>query len=186
MKSILKCSCWNVNGLCRRSDNYCKLDDDDFMKQIIDFDSIGLVETHLGPDDKICIPGYNVVTYTRPKCQNALKHSGGISVLISNTILRGVNTNIKMSDYGVWIKLQKEFLNADRDLYIGVIYLPPENSTFSRRQEIDVINSLEEDINLFSKTGEILLLGDFNGHTCTKADLIENDSGNSSLQICHM
>ena len=105
-----------------------------------------------------------------------MKHSGGISVLISNPVFKGIDATVKISDYSVWIKVCKDFLNTNQDLYVGVIYLPPENSSFSRRQDADVITSLEEDISLFSKAGEVLLLGDFNGRTHTEHDFIVNDS----------
>ena len=176
MNSVLKCTCWNVNGLFRRSDNYSKLDDTDFINQIKTFDIVGLVETHAGPDDVIQCQDFEVFSYCRSKYAQAVKHTGGISVLVKSNIVSGIDSDVQYSDHAIWLKLRKEFFNLNADLFIGVIYLPPENSTFSRRQDSDVITSLEDDISKFSKLGEILLLGDFNSHIASEMDYIENDS----------
>ena len=131
-RPVLNLSCWNVNGLFRRTENFCKLDDPTFVKAVSDFDVVGLVETHAGPDDSISLAGYKSLSISRPRCNKALKFSGGIAVLIKNRILDGVDTGVQMSDHAVWIKLKRDFFHFEQDIYLGIIYLPPENSLWGR------------------------------------------------------
>ena len=52
--NALRITCWNVNGLLRKN-LFNKLEDEEFFRSVNNYDIIGLVETHSGPDDNICV-----------------------------------------------------------------------------------------------------------------------------------
>jgi exonuclease III len=122
MEKVLKITCWNVNGLFNRTQDYSKLEDPLFVDTLRESSIVGLVETHAGPDDQISLPGYKTVSITRPKSKLARKHSGGIAVLINDRLSKGITLNIKKTDYSVWIKLNKNFFRMEKDVYLGVMF----------------------------------------------------------------
>ena len=102
--------------------------------------------------------------FKRLKHKNARKASGGISVFIKNTISKGVqflDTCNKNSEK-CWIKLQKDELGLTNDIYICFVYISPNNSSFSKRQDTDAFQNIITDINKYVNKGKIMLLGDFN------------------------
>ena len=78
----LKISYWNINGLYRRDEDYCKLEDPLFVNEISNIDIIGLSETHCSNDDVLHVDGYQIEKSVRPKPLRARKNSGGIAILI--------------------------------------------------------------------------------------------------------
>ena len=58
-----------------------------------------------------------------------------------------------------------------------MVYISPENSTYSRRSKEDILSLVKQDICKFQKDGDIMLLGDMNARTGTLGDFISDDSG---------
>jgi hypothetical protein len=79
-------------------------------------------------------------------------------------------------EYSIWLELNKTFFSLDQKLFVCVAYLPPENTTYSKRSNIDCLSILEEQIQHFSALGNIILLGDLNARTAKGADFVQNDS----------
>ena len=75
-KGNLKFSYWNINGWKSRTIGN-KLIDNDFLREMQHSDIISLGETHIhdGTLEKLCIPGFTLVTYTNkpinPKSKTA-------------------------------------------------------------------------------------------------------------------
>ena len=122
MRTLLL-TCWNVNGLYRRAQNYCKLKDREFLDSVSNFDIIGLVETHAGSEDNISLPNYDTYQYNRPKIAKAYKHTGGIAALVRDDISRGVNL-VSSGEFSIWLKLDKTFFNLEKDIFLCIAYLP--------------------------------------------------------------
>ena len=139
------------------------------------YDIFGLVETHAGPDDIISVNNYHSYQINRPKSEKAMKYSGGMAALVKNNIKDGVR--LYHSDtYAIWLELNSNFFGVNNNIYVCITYLPPENSTYSRRSNIECINVLEEQVQRFSVLGNIVILGDLNGRTADKDDYVINDS----------
>ena len=172
----LKFTCWNVNGLHRRGENYCKLDDKDLIVELTKYDIVGLVETHSMPDETPSLPDFKCFTASRAPNSNARKPSGGISVYIKKDLAKGITYNERSGDHAIWLRLKKEAFNTHKDIYVGIAYLPPENSPYSKVNGVDVLDILEEDILLLSAKGNIVLMGDVNGRTGKDLDFIAHDS----------
>ena len=125
MSPILKVTCWNVNGIFKRSQDYSKLDDTEFLKCISEYDIIGILETHSSHDDIMNLQGFRAISFCRPKASLARKPSGGITVFYKSHI-SGIKV-VKIAEHAIWIKLQKQNFHLTNDVYLAFSYLPPEN-----------------------------------------------------------
>ena len=76
-------------------------------------------------------------------------------------------------DYGIWLKLDKNFFGTEFDLYLAVIYIKPKTLTFDPE---DTFLKLKLDVAKFSASGKVILTGDFNGRTGNLPDFIINDN----------
>ena len=127
--SGLKICHWNVGGL--KGSDGLKINDGEFKKEIVDYDFIAFTETHLSNDTKIGLEGYYTFQVDRPRNAKASKDSGGIAVLIRNNLKNGVAFYRSDIPDIVWVKLRSEFFNLQCDIFIGVVYMAPRNSTYS-------------------------------------------------------
>ena len=70
---------------------------------------------------------------TRKKHRRARRGSGGIAGYVKNCMSKGLsNLSSRHSDI-VWIKLDSKFFSLNRDVFIAVVYFPPENSEAVQR-----------------------------------------------------
>ena len=110
----LSISHWNIEGF--KQGSHSKFNDQDFRTELSRHDIIGLTETHAGPDDNLALTGYTSFSYNRKKHKKARKHSGGITVLIKNELVDGVEI-ISTSPDLIWVRLKETFFNFAHDLY---------------------------------------------------------------------
>ena len=94
----LKMSCWNVNGLSKRSIFGNKLQNNEFLNQLNDSDITILSE--IWGYDVEDIPGFDIVALSHPKKNNIKRSgrfSGGVLVAVKNfltpyiSLISGVN-----------------------------------------------------------------------------------------------
>ena len=55
--------------------------------------------------------------------------------------------------------------------YIACVYNSPKNSTYTKENECNVLQLIEEQLAKFSKSDQTIIGGDFNTRIGTKADL---------------
>ena len=70
-------------------------------------------------------------------------------------------------------KLERKYFNFSDDVYIGVIYFPPENSSREKKIKIDHFSNLQEKMSEI-QSNNIILIGDFNARTRDLSDIIED------------
>jgi exonuclease III len=169
---------WNINGVYKKVKNrrYCKLNDSNLASKLCKYDIIGLVETHCNVEDKLYLEGYASYQVFRAKDKvNEHRNFGGLAIFIRQNIKDGIryleNTR---SDYQ-WIMLKKEFFNINRNLFMCIMHVPPQNSTYTLRTDDNVLLNIEEDIKSFGENCDILLTGDINARTGVTLDYIECD-----------
>ncbi len=75
-----------------------------------------------------------------------------------------------MGKYYIWLKLKKELLLTDRELFVCTIYIPPSESPYSSE---DTFLTLETEISYFQAQGNVLICGDTNARTGTLTDLTD-------------
>ena len=75
-----------------------------------------------------------------------------------------------MGKYYVWLKLKKELLLTDRELFVCAIYIPPSESPYFSE---DTFHILETEISHFQAQGNVLICGDTDACTGTLTDLTD-------------
>lgn len=175
-KNCVKIGCWNIQGM--RSKHEDKATNELFLDTVKDFDIVGLLESHTveGQDDDINIENFESHCFHRPKHIKATHGSGGIILLIKTGLRKGIQilpTNNK--DY-IWLILDKAYFGLNQTLHICIAYIPPADSTYSKRTDENILDHIESDIHKYKNKGEIILMGDLNARTGDNLDYIENDS----------
>ena len=166
----LKIGFWNINGLRH------KIDDIDFIDVVQNYDILALGETWLTPEDNPQVEGYYCYSSCRNKQSVSKFYSGGIAFLIKEEIRHAVKVIDYSSDFMVWVKLDKKVLNLKNDVFLSALYIPPSNSSFYNKRELDPFDELENAIQKYSTMGEVILAGDINARTGCLPDYIENDN----------
>ena len=161
---MLKFLCWNITGF-----NINKITD--FVDS---YDIVGLVETWTNDESLINLPGYKSfhLCATKKKGIKKGRRSGGIIIYYKTNLQNGIKLVIKRN-YGLWIRLDKQFFNLDFDLYLAVVYIKPY---YPNSNNEELFENLKHDIAKYSEKGKIFLSGDFNSRTSDSPDYIENDS----------
>ena len=150
---------WNIHGLGE------KLTLPHIQNLLSKYDIIILSEIWKNAGFKPDFAGFKYVQITRShKHPNARRQSGGIGILISKAIQKGVNIK-RVMDFFVWIHLDAKFFGMARDISLGAVYIPPEGSSYSPVNNnyfeiiCDEIGARE------LKNHEVVLCGDFNART---------------------
>ena len=166
-KSYLSVASWNVRGI--QSQNFSKLDDETFLKEISKHDIIALQETHMKLDMHFHIPGYIVYQANRPQAH------GGVAFVIKEEFKNCVESiKAKCNDL-LWLRLKKEYFKLQEDIYLCSVYISPSNSTYSKKCNASPYEFLESEVCNYSSKGKVVLLGDFNSRTNNYPDYIVND-----------
>ena len=131
---------------------------------------MSISELHTEVKD-VFIPGYKLLkNKIRTKTNKGPKIGGGIAVFIKDDLFDLAHVVPNNNDNSIWIKLQKKN-SKSKDLYIGSYYVSPEN----KKNKLHLFEMLSNEIDIFSKKGDIILQGDFNARTGQKKDFIESD-----------
>ena len=75
-----------------------------------------------------------------------------------------------------WIVLDKNYFGFTEDLYICLVYFPPNCSTYTHGLDYDIFECIQKDLIRFQNRGKILLCGDFNARVSNEPDYISNES----------
>ena len=106
------------------------------------------------------------------KHKKAWRAAGGQGIFIRNDILQGVKIVKNYDDVLVWIKLFKQFFQLDRDIYLGSVYVYPENSLCTEEDQFQIIQQavceLPLDIDPY-------LCGDFNSRMKQMLDYVTDE-----------
>ena len=132
-----------------------------------------LSETWTERDDTFEMENFSYFNFSRPhRHANARKTSGGLGVFIRNVFKNAVEIYHCYRDVLVWVRFKKDMFNTTHDLYIGSVYIPPEDST---RLEEDPFIILQSEISSLPNNCHFLICGDFNSRTGTVPDLELNN-----------
>ena len=128
---------------------------------------------------------FRPVTQDATESRKGGRDSGGIVLLYKNTIHDWIPI-VKNTCNFLWFKINKDYAKTVKDIYTCGLYIPPRNSPHFN---IELFEGLENDIEIFSSQGSILLMGDLNARTRKYSDsvckegnnLITNDQSEFSL-----
>ena len=139
------------------------------------FDILALQEIQCGPTDtqKLVVPGYRILPFYRKKSSNN-RYFGGTLLFIKNHIRDGITIIDNFEGDKIWVKLKMNFFNLEKDVYLCFLYAAPSTSPYTRGLSYDIFQKIEEDISLYSASGNIMLAGDLNAKTNTGNDFVSD------------
>lgn len=180
----LSIAVWNINGITHKPDQsnvMFKTDDPSFLNYVKKHDILGILETKVGPNEKIHINGYKTVQINRKKSK-INRYFGGLCIAIKENIAKGVSVlNTKNESEFVWIKLDKGFFKICQDYYVCFVYVSPDKT--GREFGIDVFDRVTNELALYSTKGHCIIMGDMNAHTQVEHDFIINDQNTQELNL---
>jgi len=116
--------------------------------------------------------------YRKIQHRNARRCSGGVILYYREHLKHGIEVVKNNCDTVIWIKLKHDFFNLETDIYIWGVDPPAYNTV-----DVDLFETLENDISFFQEIGDVFLAGDFNSRVGYKSDFILCDTLNSSTNI---
>ena len=82
-----------------------------------------------------------------------------------------------------WLKLSKLYFGFTDDVYLCYAYIAPVNSSYTLRNNLDILQMLETNIVKYSKLGKIIIMGDTNARTGIGLGQIDNDDKNIPVPL---
>ena len=120
-----------------------KLDETSFLELIQKYDIIILTETWKADTLKINIEGFCDYSQVLPKHKNAIRHSGGITVLAKNHIRFGLKL-VEDTEGFLWFRLETSLFQFENDMFLCGVYIPPNNTTPTITIKTDYFGKLNE------------------------------------------
>lgn len=139
--------CLNCCGLNLRL-NY-----PEFGELICQHDFICLQETKTDDTDQINFPGYIFKTKNRQKFSH--RKSGGIAFGYKEKLDKFITIIKNDNKFVFWVKVSSTLFKLDEDVLIGVVYIPPEFTSYSSQE---AFNNIYFDIRYFSRLHEYISL----------------------------
>ena len=102
-----------------------------------------------------------------------VRKSGGIDLFVKDFISTHISSVESDSDYIMWFRLSKTFLQTDEDLVFGIVYLPPNESKFNNSDELDLFEVEITNISVLHKF--IFLMDKLKKNTLTPMILQNNN-----------
>ena len=175
----MKFCSWNIEGVTKN------VTDDNFIRDIKNYDFVSLVETWLPHDLNLEIDVFYSFTKSRIKHAKAKRYSGGISLLVKFDLRKGIKILDSSQEEFLWWKLEKNFFKLD-DIYVCSMYLPPQSSSYQKQITSDYFLRLEDEILKYNSLGKVILCGDINARTRTEPDYINNRKNPLDLTSAHL
>ena len=177
----LRLGFFNINGFVGQ-----KTHDPGFSALFTFFDILALTETWHSDGNcikkvKNNIPSDYLYIHNprKNKDRKSKRNSGGIIIFYRKHLHKAINIHDKETENMLWIKIKNNYLNLDKDLYIGTIYNSPINSTYTKKLDLDFYQTLLDKMTSFSRNDYVLIGGDFNSRTGTIPDYV-NESENDT------
>ena len=168
-----------------------KFETPEFQKMVLSEDIFGVCETWLGSvnnniyscNEPIHIPGFNFYPLNRKKEKGMTR--GGLGLFIKHEIKEFIKIRYDISTENIlWCRVKKDFLNIDDDLFIGIVYFPPEYSSREKRLNTDHFNNLLE-VTSNLQNNKVILMGDFNARTGNHEDTLQPEKHDIELDIAN-
>ena len=151
-----------------------KIEDPNFLTNISKYDIFGVCETWLHREnEKLNIPNYKFYPLSR-KCEKD-QSRGGVGWFVKEKLKKHIKSLYNISTENIFFcKIDKNYFNFDDDVYIGMIYFPPENSSREKRIKVDHFKKLLEKVYQITSNNTVLI-GDFNARTKDLDDVIYDE-----------
>ena len=134
------------------------------MEFIKDYDIFIFSKTWKADTPKLNIEGFWDYSQVRPKHKNAIRHSGGITILAKHNIQPELRL-VENSEGFLWIRLGKSFFNLENDIFLCGAHIPPKNTTQNILSKTDYFDSSENSVFKYKDKRNIVIMGDLNAWT---------------------
>ena len=165
---------WIIDGLLS------KVNDVELMNYLRENDIFGLVETLISDRSSV----NNLFSDFDCHFCSALKHlkhgrsMAGIKVYVRKSVARFVKRICDDATFGIFLIIDKNSFQREKDVLLCILYLPPERSPFYKKSQYegiplleDHLLSLEINIDLY----DVLIMGDLNARTDVGDDFLSTD-----------
>ena len=160
-----------------------KIDYPEVQNLISSCDIFGVTETWFGSDDKGYLEGYEYYPMNRETEKGKGAPRGGIGLFVKNELKEHIKIRNDLScENFLWCKVSKKCLGFHDDLYICIIYFPPESSTREKRINKDHFSHLQE-VTLKLNTDQVILMGDFNARTKNLEDVLRGEKDEEDMDL---
>ncbi len=89
---------------------------------------------------------------------------------VRNEIKNGVKIVQNRYDTMIWLHLDKQFFRTENDVYLCGLYIWGDDSPANQQVPDNLFDILQNDINLYSQLGSVLVAGDCNARVGVKPD----------------
>ena len=120
------------------------------------------------------VRGFRSVTQDATQSRKGGRDSGGIVLLYKDTFHDWISIVKKTCNF-LWFKTEKDYAKTVKDNYTCGLYIPPCNSPYFN---VELFEELENDVEIFSSQGSILLMGDLNARTGKFSDSVCKEGNN--------
>ena len=163
---------WNTNGLSSKSLRD-KSQHGEFLDVINNFDFVILCETWTR-SNVFEVRGFASVTQDATKSRKSGRDSGGTDLLYKNTFHDWISIVKKTCNF-LWFKIDNDYAKTVKDIYTCGFYILPCNSPYFN---VELFEELENDIEIFSSQGSIILMGLLNAGTGKYSDSVCKEGDN--------
>ena len=116
-----------------------KLEHEEFIEFVNQYDIICLTETKTDNCDCIEIDGYT--TFAKHRTELSTRKSGGIIVYVRNKYIKYCSVLKAQSKHVLWININDNLFKTGHHLLLGAVYIPPSNSKYSSSELFDDIEN---------------------------------------------
>ena len=179
MKVPLRFCLLNAQGLTSKRTN--KLKSSDFENFFSSTDIILITESWTDEYSDIEVSDFDAfVLHRKEKKKGCKRNSGGIVLYIrSKYVTRDTLVYISQDDI-IWVKFNKALFSVSNDLYVGLCYVIPDDSSRQSLVDSNIFDRLLDSFifieNESNNDCNILLCGDFNSRTSNSPDYVVDDS----------
>ena len=100
---------------------------------------------------------------------------GGVGLFVKNEWKEHIKIRYDIScENYLWCKIPKSFFGFHDDLYVAIVYFPPESSTREKRANSDHFQNLKETTRQI-RSENIIIMGDLNARTKNLMDVITGE-----------
>ncbi len=157
---------WNVNGYRSKFLGY-KFRDPEFLDIIKDCDILGIGE--IQSEEQVDIEGFICKKQKiRQKTSKGPKISGGVGIFVKKHLSHLVEVIPNDYENSSWVQI-KDGNGKSNNIYLGTFYVSPQNL----KNDNDFFKQINDEIDIFSKKGPILIQGDLNARTGSDKDYVK-------------
>ena len=168
---------WNIHGL---DETKLRILEDYFQPNHIiclgetwthaESENKGGKNAHKRESKKLQLKNFEFFPFSRKyKHKKAWRAAGGQGIFIRKDIIKGVKIIKNYDDVLVWIKLFKEYFYLERDVYLGSVYIYPENSLCTEEDQFQII---QKSVCELPQNIDPYLMGDFNSRIKQMLDYV--------------